>query len=76
MRLLRRLGKGWIGRYSALEKSAKVWAEKVVNNMSRSPQGNDRDQIKAVVAGEGDIAIVNTYYIGKLLNSKNINQTD
>tara|TARA_B100000768_G_scaffold162085_1_gene162535 strand:+ start:344 stop:1393 length:1050 start_codon:yes stop_codon:yes gene_type:complete len=53
------------------EKPAKVWAEKVVNNMSRSPQGNDRDQIKAVVAGEGDIAIVNTYYIGKLLNSKN-----
>ncbi|WP_452602239.1 Fe(3+) ABC transporter substrate-binding protein [Pontimicrobium sp. MEBiC06410] len=53
------------------EEVAKDWAEKVVNNMSRSPQGNDRDQVKAVVAGEGDLAIVNTYYIGKLLNSKN-----
>jgi len=53
------------------EEVAEKWAENVVNNMSRSPQGNDRDQVKAVVAGEGDLAIVNTYYIGKLLNSKN-----
>jgi iron(III) transport system substrate-binding protein len=52
------------------KEAAKAWAEKVVGNMARNPKGNDRDQIKAVVAGEGDIAIVNTYYIGKLLNSK------
>ena len=51
--------------------AAKEWATKVVSNMARSPKGNDRDQVKAVVAGEGDVAIVNTYYIGKLLNSKN-----
>jgi iron(III) transport system substrate-binding protein len=51
------------------EEVAKTWAEKVVSNMTRLPKGNDRDQIKAVVAGEGDLAIVNTYYIGKLLNS-------
>ncbi len=50
---------------------AKSWAEGMVANMARSPKGNDRDQVKAVVAGEGDIAVVNTYYIGKLLNSKN-----
>ncbi|MEM7186996.1 MAG: Fe(3+) ABC transporter substrate-binding protein [Bacteroidota bacterium] len=49
---------------------ARGWAEKIVNNMARSPQGNDRDQVKAVVAGDGDLAIVNTYYIGKLLNSE------
>lgn len=53
------------------EEVAKTWAENVVKNMARSPKGNDRDQVKAVVAGEGDVAIVNTYYIGKLLNSKN-----
>ena len=53
------------------EEKASVWAENMVKNMARNPKGNDRDQIKAVVAGEGDIAIVNTYYIGKLLNSKN-----
>ena len=52
------------------EEVAQGWASKVVDNMARSPRGNDRDQVKAVVAGEGDIAIVNTYYIGKLLNSK------
>ncbi len=50
---------------------AKAWAEGMVANMARTPKGNDRDQVKAVVGGEGDIAVVNTYYIGKLLNSKN-----
>lgn len=53
------------------EKKASEWTKGIVANMARSPKGNDRDQVKAVVAGEGDIAIVNTYYIGKLLNSKN-----
>lgn len=52
------------------EEVAKSWASRLVENMARSPKGNDRDQVKAVVAGEGDLAIVNTYYIGKLLNSK------
>jgi iron(III) transport system substrate-binding protein len=53
------------------EEKANEWTKGIVANMARSPKGNDRDQVKAVVAGEGDIAIVNTYYIGKLLNSKN-----
>lgn len=53
------------------EEEAAKWAEGIVANMARDPKGNDRDQVKAVVAGEGDVAIVNTYYIGKLLNSKN-----
>ncbi len=39
--------------------------------MAREPQGNDRAQATAVVAGEGDVAIMNTYYIGKMLNSEN-----
>src|SRR5690606_28009989 len=53
------------------EEGAKIWAEGMVKNMARSPKGNDRDQVKAVVAGEGDLAIVNTYYIGMLANSDN-----
>jgi iron(III) transport system substrate-binding protein len=53
------------------EEKATDWAKGVVNNFARSPKGNDRDQVKAIVAGEGEIAVVNTYYIGKLLNSKN-----
>ena len=51
------------------EAAAKNWAQGLVANMARVPEGNDRDQMKAVVAGEGDVAIVNTYYLGKLLNS-------
>lgn len=53
------------------EDKATKWAKGIVNNFARTPKGNDRDQVKAVVAGEGDIAVVNTYYIGKLLNSSN-----
>ncbi len=51
------------------EETAKNWAKGIVNNMARSPAGNDRDQMRAVAAGVGDIAIVNTYYVGQLLNS-------
>ena len=50
------------------EAEAKAWAEGVVGNMARDPQGNDRDQMRALVAGEGDYAVVNTYYVGLLLN--------
>ncbi len=48
---------------------AKDWATGVMSNMARDPQGSDRDQMKSIVAGEGEIAIVNTYYLGLLLNS-------
>jgi iron(III) transport system substrate-binding protein len=53
------------------EEKALEWARGVVGNMAQSPRGNDRDQIKAIVAGVGDIAIANTYYLGLLLNSTN-----
>lgn len=52
------------------EEKAKAWAEGMVNNFARQPEGNDRDQVKAIAAGEGELAIVNTYYIGLLLNSQ------
>ncbi len=53
------------------EDYAKEWVTGIVNNMARTPRGNDRDQVKAVAAGEGDLAIVNTYYIGLMENSSN-----
>jgi iron(III) transport system substrate-binding protein len=53
------------------DSAALAWASAVRANMAREPKGNDRDQVKAIAAGEGDIAIVNTYYIGKLVNSEN-----
>ncbi|WP_316571440.1 Fe(3+) ABC transporter substrate-binding protein [Neobacillus sp. YIM B06451] len=46
------------------EDKAKEWAKGFAANMARDPQGNDRDQAKAVVAGEADVALMNTYYIG------------
>jgi iron(III) transport system substrate-binding protein len=39
--------------------------------MAREPKGNDRDQVMAIAAGEGDVAIVNTYYLGLLSTSEN-----
>ncbi len=53
------------------EEKAKEWARGVVENMARNPKGSDRDQVKAVASGEGDIAVVNTYYIGLMLNDEN-----
>lgn len=50
---------------------AREWASGVVANMAREPKGSDRDQVKAVAASEGDLAVLNTYYIGLLLNSDN-----
>lgn len=54
--------------------AAKEWATAFVANFARKPKGNDRDQVKAILAEEGDIAIINTYYLGKLLNSKDENE--
>ena len=51
--------------------AALAWAEGLVSNLARSPRGNDRTQIKAIFAGECEIAIVNHYYYGKLVNSTN-----
>ncbi|MDF1568689.1 MAG: Fe(3+) ABC transporter substrate-binding protein [Spirochaetaceae bacterium] len=51
------------------EDAAAEWARAIVSNMAREPEGNDRDQVKAVASGLADIAIVNTYYLGKLLTS-------
>ena len=47
-----------------------AWAKALVGNMARKPKGGDRDQIRAVGSGEGDIAISNTYYLGGLTASK------
>ncbi len=46
------------------------WAKGVSANLARKPQGGDTDQMKAIAAGEGDVAIVNSYYAARLLESK------
>lgn len=52
------------------EKEAKVWAKGLRENFARKPTGSDRDQMRALAAGIAKVAIVNTYYIGQLINSK------
>ena len=48
---------------------AEVWATGLVANFARKPQGGDRDQIRAVAAGECDVALANTYYLARLTKS-------
>ena len=52
------------------EAGTEKWARGLVANFARPPRGGDRDQIKAVAAGECDIALANTYYLGRMENSK------
>jgi iron(III) transport system substrate-binding protein len=52
------------------EQKAEEWAKGLVASFARDPEGGDRDQAKAIVAGLGDVAIMNTYYVGQMLNSK------
>jgi len=49
------------------ESYATTWAGGLKANLARKPDGGDRDQIKAIAAGECDIAIGNTYYMGQML---------
>jgi iron(III) transport system substrate-binding protein len=46
-----------------------AWAKGLVDNLARPPQGGDTDQIKAVAAGECDVAVVNHYYLVRLIKS-------
>jgi len=45
------------------------WAQGVAQNLARPPQGGDTDQIRALAAGAGNLAVSNTYYLARLLKS-------
>lgn len=47
--------------------ATQAWANEFVKSFARPPKGGDRDQIKAVAAGQCDIAIANTYYLAGML---------
>jgi len=51
------------------EAKTEAWAKGVVGNFARAPKGGDLDQIKAVAAGECDVAVVNSYYYARVLRS-------
>lgn len=52
------------------EEAALEWAEGLVSNFARDPEGNDTAQIRATALGECRVAIVNSYYVGRLLGSE------
>ncbi|WP_299142136.1 extracellular solute-binding protein [uncultured Tateyamaria sp.] len=47
------------------EEAATAWAQGVVDNFARDPQGGDTDQLRGLVSGECDISISNTYYFAR-----------
>lgn len=49
------------------EDKTEAWATGLVSNFARNPQGGDRDQIRAAAAGQCNIVIANTYYLGQML---------
>ncbi len=52
------------------EDAARKWAQGLLDNLARKPQGGDTDQIKAVSAGVCDIALANSYYFFRLQRSE------
>jgi iron(III) transport system substrate-binding protein len=46
------------------------WLKGVKANLARKPAGDDRLQVKGVYAGECDLAIGNTYYMGAMLTNE------
>lgn len=58
------------------EAKTEAWAKGLVANFARSPKGGDRDQIKAVAAGECDLTLANTYYLGGMVTSSDKAEQD
>lgn len=56
---------------------AKIWLKALKDNRGRKPSGNDRAQARAIYEGVCDIALINSYYLGKMAyNDKETQQKD
>lgn len=51
------------------EDAARAWAQGVVDNFARDPEGGDTDQLRALISGECDISISNTYYFARAVRT-------
>ncbi|MGZ2257236.1 extracellular solute-binding protein [Roseobacter sp. A03A-229] len=49
------------------EEAAKAWAQGVVDNFAREPEGGDTDQLRGLVSGQCDVSISNTYYFARAI---------
>lgn len=52
------------------EEDTKTWLTGLRDNLATAPEGGDRDQARNVAAGQCDIAIGNTYYVGLMQNNE------
>lgn len=52
------------------KKKAQAWLQSVKTNLARKPQGNDRAQVKAIKEGVCDLAVINHYYMHKMLQDE------
>ncbi len=52
------------------EAETKAWLEGLKANLARKPQGNDRDQVRAIKEGLCDLSLGNSYYLGKMLQDE------
>lgn len=50
--------------------ATRQWAQGLVANFAREPEGGDIEQIKAVAAGQCDVALINHYYWARLASSQ------
>lgn len=50
------------------EEDTLAWLEGLKSNLAKRPEGGDRDQVRAIWAGECDISLGNTYYMGAMLD--------
>lgn len=62
--------------HAAGPEKTEAWANAVVANLARRPQGNDRAQVKAIHEGVCDVAIINSYYYGALKHSDKPDQRE
>lgn len=53
------------------EEGARKWAQGIVDNMARRPQGGDTDQLRGIISGECEISVANTYYFSRAIR-KNV----
>lgn len=52
---------------------ARAWADGIVANLARQPEGGDRDQIRAIAAGICEVALTNSYYYIRMANGDDAN---
>lgn len=49
------------------EEETVAWLEGVKANLAKRPEGNDRAQVRSIWAGECDVSLGNTYYMGQMV---------